>query len=85
MATLDGAQRFALRAEWGAELSRRAAAFDLSKPDLDAAIVAVDDWVASNAAAYNAVLPPRARTTLTPAQKAELLALVVTHRFRKGV
>ena len=54
---------------------------EILKPDLRAAINAVDDWVNDNAAAFNAALPVAARTALTTSQKAELLLFVVRRRF----
>lgn len=74
-------QKLDIRGEWGSELSRRREPFGLRKPDLDAAISAVDAWVEANAASYNAALPQPARGVLTAAQKAELLLLVVKKRF----
>lgn len=53
----------------------------LTKAQLRAAVDAADDWVDANAAAYNAALPAAARTTLTGAQKARILAAVVSKRF----
>ena len=81
MANLTAPQKLAIRAQWGADISRRRELFNLSKPDLDAAITAVDAWVEANAAAYNAALPLAARTTLTASQKAELLAIVALKRY----
>lgn len=56
----------------------------LSKADLRAAIDAADAWAEANKAEYNAALPLPARTTLTAAQKARLLALVILKRYEKG-
>mgnify|MGYP001593683638 FL=1 len=78
---LTPAQKFAIRAKWGSDLSARQEAFNLNKADLDAAITAVDDWIEANAVSFNLALPLAARTTLTAAQKAELLTLVALKRF----
>lgn len=56
----------------------------LSKPDLREAVDAADTWANSNAASYNSALPLEARTNLTAAQKARLLALVILKRHEKG-
>ena len=81
MAVLTLAQRQAARAEYGSLLSERRDAFNLTKPQLDAAIAAIDDWIEANAASFNAALPLPARTDLTAAQKVELFFLVARRRF----
>ena len=78
---LTTAIRQALRAAYGSTLSERRDAFNLTKPQLDAAIAAIDDWIEANAASFNAALPLPARTALTAAQKAELFFLVARRRF----
>lgn len=70
-----------LRRDWSAVLSTRREVFGLSKADLDAAITAVDNWVETNATGYNLALPQAARSGLTAAQKAELLARVALARY----
>ena len=81
MAVLSNADRLAIRAQWGSELSGRREPFNVSKPDLLATINAVDDWVEANAAAFNLAIPQPARNNLTAAQKTELLYLVARKRF----
>ena len=73
--------RQALRAEYGSTLSGRRDAFNLTKPQLDAAIAAIDDWIESNAASLNAAIPLPARTALTAGQKMELFFLIARRRF----
>ena len=73
--------RQALRAEYGSTLSERRDAFNLTKPQLDAAIAAIDDWIDANAASFNTALPLPARTALTAGQKAELFFIVTRRRF----
>lgn len=53
----------------------------LLKAGLRAAVNATDQFIEDNAAAYNAVLPIAARTTLTAAQKAELFSIVALKRY----
>ena len=81
MAVLPNPDRLAVRGEWGVDLSQRRVAFNLSKPDLDAAIAAVDDWIEANAASFNAALPVAARTGLSAALKTELFYRVARKRF----
>ncbi len=77
-------QRTNLRAEMGRLLSDRRELFPLSKPQLDAAIAATDDWIDANAVAFNTALPAAARTGLSSQQKAELLCRVALARFTNG-
>ncbi len=53
----------------------------LTKPQLDAAIAAVDQWVDDNVASYNLAIPQPARSLLTAQQKVELLMAVTRARF----
>lgn len=52
-----------------------------SKPDLAAAVAAVDAWMTANAASFNAALPDPFKSTASQAQKAQLLALVALKRY----
>lgn len=56
------------------------APFNLTRPDVRAAVAAVDQWCTDNAVAYNAALPVAFRTQATAAQKAALLAFVALRR-----
>lgn len=78
---LTAQQKIDLRARWCSEISRRRDQLPLSRPNLDAAITAVDNWVEANAASYNSALPAQARNNLTAAQKTELLYLVALARY----
>lgn len=53
----------------------------VTKAELQAAVNAVDSWVDSNAASFNAAIPQPARGALSAAQKAALLQYVVQKRF----
>lgn len=53
----------------------------LTKPDIRAAVVAVDAWADANAASFNAALPQPARGVLTVRQKARLLMAVIQRRY----
>lgn len=55
-----------------------------TKPQLAAAVAAADDWADSVASAYNAALPAAFRGTATAAQKALLLAYVITRRYGRS-
>ena len=52
----------------------------LDHDQLLATVVAVDDWIEANAAGLNAAIPQPMRGTMTPPQKAELLAYVALKR-----
>lgn len=71
----------AIRGKYGSDVSARSEVLALSRPQLDAALLAIDSWIDANAAAYNSALPAAARNNLTAAQKAELLYLVCLKRF----
>ena len=79
--TLTTEQRHDLWAELMRELSRQRASISLTKPELRAAVDAVDAWVEANAASYNSAIPQPARGALSAQQKAQLLMYVVTKRF----
>ena len=81
MAALSAAIRLQIRASWASLISSRREPFALTKPQLDAAIAAVDDWIDGNAVAFNNALPTAAKNNLTAAQKAELLSLVALRRY----
>jgi hypothetical protein len=52
----------------------------LSKPDLKAAVDAIDDWADTNAVSFNTAIPQPARGVASNAQKALLLAYVCMRR-----
>lgn len=56
----------------------------ITKPDLLAAVNALDDFLVNNAAAVNNALPAAAKAGLTTAQKALLLMYVVDKRYISG-
>ena len=84
MAVLTDSERAAIVAAYGRELSEARTPFNLSRPDLRAAINALDDFLNTNVAAINNAIPLPARTVLTPSQKARLLTLVIERRWIMG-
>ena len=78
MAVLSNADRVDVTAEWQRENN---ITVTITKNDLRAAVNAIDDWVDTNAAAFNSALPLAARNNLTARQKAWLLFFVVRRRF----
>lgn len=81
MAVLSDPDRATLWARYMSDASSARTPIPLSKPDLRAAVDAVDDWVDANAGAFNAAIPQPARSALTAQQKANLLLYVVRRRF----
>lgn len=81
MAVLSPAQRQAVRSAWAQKLSIDHDPCSLTKLQMQAAVDAADDWAEANAASFNSALPLAARTNLTAAQKAQLLAYVVLKRW----
>jgi hypothetical protein len=53
----------------------------ITKVDLRAAVDAIDTWLDGNAASLNTAIPQPARSNLSAAQKARLLALVALKRY----
>lgn len=74
-------QRVRLRQQLAEEISAARLPFNLTRAQFDAAIAAVDDWIESNAAGFNAAIPQPVRSALTAAQKPELLYRVARARF----
>lgn len=65
---------------WG-ESMRQGEALGLTKPDLRAAVNAIDAWIDASAGAFNTAIPQPARTVLTARQKALLLMMVIRRRW----
>ena len=85
MAVLTDPNRVELWSEYMRECSREEDSLALTKADLRAAVNALDDYMNDNAAAINSTIPQPARSALTTAQKARLLARVVLKRYAAGV
>lgn len=78
---LTAGQRTQIRGQFSREHLTRGEPCAFSKADLAAAVAAVDDWIDTNAPAYNLALPLGFRTTATVAQKAALLCYVIQRRL----
>lgn len=74
---LTAAQR---REAWQLLVNADVSVGGFSKPQLEAAVDAVDTWCADNAASYNAALPAAFRNNATPGHKALMLAYVAMKR-----
>lgn len=84
MAALSASERTAASKEFMENLSLRHEDCAVTKADLQAAIVAMDQWLDDNKASANSALPTAARNNLTAAQKAEILIYVVGRRWAEG-
>lgn len=84
MAVLSDPDRIELWAEFMRELSREREPIAVTKPELRAAVNALDDFFNTNAAAINTAIPQPARGALTAAQKARLALFVIRQRWVKG-
>lgn len=83
MAVLTNAQRAAVSADFQRDKSAaRETIAGLTKPDIRAAVDAIDDWCDTNAAALNAAIPLPARTALNAQQKLDLFLRVVSRRVK---
>jgi hypothetical protein len=83
MATLSESDRIQAMAEVMRDLVGES--ISITKPDLIAAVNAVDTWVSNNEYSYDTNLPAIAKAGLTVSQKAKLLLYVVRKRFVIGV
>lgn len=79
--TLTSEQKQKLRAEFGRDLSSRWEQIPLTKPEIAAAIDAINDWVDRNMASFNNGLPEPAKTELTGRQKLQLFLAVIKARW----
>ena len=68
------------RARIMGHLSRIAGPWTLTKPDIRAAVNALDDWIDTNASTINQQLPEPFRSEATLAQKGAILAFIAMRR-----
>lgn len=81
MAVLSNAARIQCWERW---MRENLANVSINRNELRAAIDAADTWADSNAASYNSALPQPARGSLTAAQKALILMIVIARRHADG-
>ena len=81
MAVLPDNKRAAAWAELMQDLSADGQEIAITKADLRATVDALDTFLENNAATINAAIPQRARSGLTTAQKARILAAVTLYRY----
>lgn len=81
MAVLTDAERFGIRKQFAGGLSATRTLFALSKPDIQAAVNAIDNWVDANAVSFNTAIPQPDRGTLTSKQKVQILFYIVARRY----
>lgn len=84
MAVMTDTQRQEAWADYMREISSEREAIGVTKPDLRAALDAIDQWISDNASSFNTAIPQPARSALTAPQKARLLMFVVRKRFLSG-
>jgi hypothetical protein len=83
MAVLSAPKRASILKELAQYMSDNRLPFNVSKPDLIAAVNAIDDWADANALEFNAAIPQPARGLLTAKEKAQLLKMVLDYRFKE--
>ena len=81
MATLSLQDRFDV---WADLMRQNLGTVSITKPQLRAAIDALDDFMDQNATAINNALPVAARTNLTVPQKAAVLSAVIAKRYLRA-
>lgn len=82
MAILTEAQRDAVWADFQRQRSEARAPIAVNKTQGRAVVGAVDDWVETVLASFNAAIPSAARAALSAREKAELLYKVMRARFQ---
>ena len=80
MAALPDADRIEVTTKLQRLAQWAAIACGITKAELKAAVDATDDWIDTNAAAYNLALPTAARTNLNATQKTLLFCYVALKR-----
>ena len=78
MAVLDSESRVQLLGDW---MRTNTEALGITKPDLRAAVSALDVFFDTNATAINNAIPQPARSSLSVAQKAKLITYVIMKRY----
>ena len=78
---LTDADRRAIWADFQSEASSAFEGIAVSKPNLRAAVDAIDGWIGANVAGFNAAIPEPARSNLTARQKLRLFLYVVKRRW----
>lgn len=81
MAVLSNTDRQALWAKFMSDESGRGNSIDTNKPDLRAAVDAIDNWIDSNITSFNNAIPEPAKTNLTAKQKYELFKIIADRRW----
>lgn len=81
MATLSLQDRFDV---WADLMRQNLGTISITKPQLRAAVDALDDFMDQNATALNNALPVTARTNLTTPQKAAVLSAVIAKRYLRA-
>lgn len=81
MAVLGESDRVAC---WADFMRQFLAGTSLTKAQIRAVINAADDWADANATSYNNAIPQPQRGTMTSAQKALVLMLVIARRHQVG-
>lgn len=78
MTLLDATARARTAAQW---MRENLTACTFTKPDLQAAVAAADQWVEDNSTSFNSALPVGFRTEATAAQKIAVLGYVLWRRI----
>ena len=79
---MNAASRTEVWAELMRDFSTNGESIGVTKPELKAAVDALDDFLDGNAGTINAAIPQPARGTLTVQQKALMLSYVVLKRYK---
>lgn len=81
MAVLADGDRYSIWGKFMSDISSRLEAVDINKPQLRAAVNAIDVWINDNQTSFNNALPEPAKSALSAKHKAELLMRVINRRW----
>lgn len=81
MAALSNQERADINTLFQQQASDTHSSLAVTKPQLRAAVDAIDQWIDDNATSFNSAIPQPARSALTAKQKAWLFKLVMNRRF----
>jgi hypothetical protein len=87
MAVLQDADRIQVGGTFQSDVSNARVQFPAGvvKADIQAAIAAIDSWIDSNSASFNAAIPQPVRGAFSSAMKSQMFVAVLKKRYEKGV
>ncbi len=81
MAVLSDEDRYSIWGRFMSDISNRREAVNVNKPQLRAAVDAIDTWISDNTASFKAAIPEPAKTELSNKYKVELFMRIANRRW----